>query len=605
MRRLTSVGQLDNPFIFHVGSDNAASWLNAGLYQPQTTDLLNGQPLYTTASTTVNTSTVPTDSTPVVTEVQTQEATSQQASDAATGTQSAGNLDIVEVTDPSLTPVDAVSQPSENTASSVDQVDTSIVVDAGSETPVVVDTGSGDAAAQPNEGASVSFDQLDNPIILHPGDDIQAAVNAGGENAVFWLEAGVYRLQTIEPLNGQSFYGAAGAILNGSKVLTDFTQIDGHWVAEGQTQEGERRETDESADGAQRAGYPDAVYINDHPLTPVDSIDQLKAGTFYFDYDADRIYFGDDPNGQNVEAAVSTQAIASSASDVTVNGLIVEKYATPTQFAAISGDGENWTISNNEVRLNYGVGINVESNGQILDNFVHDNGQMGLNASGSGVLIEGNEIATNGFWSGIDVFWEGGGAKFTETQGLVVQGNYSHDNNGYGLWTDINNINTTYEGNRLEYNSGGGINHEISYAASIHDNSFVGNGGNGLTWLWGSAIQVQNSQDVEIYNNTIDASSGGNGIGLIQQYRGEGTYGEYITQNNSVHDNVLTLSENSSVGGVADYNEESFLSNGNTFNNNEYHVEVENDQFAFGDFYTFADYQKISLQDANSSLIYG
>jgi hypothetical protein len=448
-----------------------------------------------------------------------------------------------------------------------------------------------------------SVDQLDNPIILHAGDDLQAAVQAGGENAVFWLESGVYRTQTIEPLNGQSFYGASDAILNGSKLLTDFTEVDNHWVVDGQTQQGERRETEEPAAGSQRAGYPDAVYINDHPLTPVDSIDQVKAGTFFFDYDQDRIYLGDDPTGKTVEAAVSVQAIASDAHDVTVTGLTVEKYATPTQVSAISGDGENWVVSGNEVRLNYGVGINVGNGGQILDNFVHDNGQMGLDGGGKNILVQGNEIASNGAWSGIDVLWEGGGAKFTETDGLVVRDNYSHDNTGYGLWTDIDNINTTYEGNRIEYNSMGGINHEISYAASIHDNSFVGNGGNGLTWLWGSAIQVQNSQDVEIFNNTIDASSGGNGIGLIQQDRGEGAYGDYVTVNNNVHDNTLILSSNSGVGAVADYNEEAMLSGGNTFSNNDYHVGANEDQFFFGDYQMFDQFVALTGQGADSNLI--
>jgi hypothetical protein len=446
--------------------------------------------------------------------------------------------------------------------------------------------------------------QPENAIVLNAGDNIQQAVEAGGEGAVFWLESGIYRMQQIEPLEAQTFYGATGAVLNGSKLLTDFTETDGHWVIDGQTQQGERRETDESSEGAQRAGYPDAVYINDHPLTPVDSLDKLKAGTFFFDYDADEIHIADNPSGQTVEAAVSSFAIASGANNVTVSGLTVEKYATPTQDAAISGEGTGWVISNNEVRLNYGVGINVESNGQILDNAVYDNGQMGLNASGSDVRVDGNEIAANGFWSGIDIFWEGGGAKFTETDGLMVRGNYTHDNNGYGLWTDIDNVDTTYDGNRVENNNGGGINHEISYSASIHDNSFVGNGGGNLTWLWGSAIQVQNSQDVEIYNNDIDASNGGNGIGLIQQNRGDGAFGTYLVQNNNVHDNTVLLSAESVVGAVADFDEQGMLNANNIFTHNEYQVTVENDQFAFGDAYTFDDYQAASNQNIDNTLVF-
>ena len=58
---------------------------------------------------------------------------------------------------------------------------------------------------------------------------------------------------------------------------------------------------------------------------------------------------------------------------------------------------------------------------------------MGLGGTGNNILVQGNEIAKNGFWSGIDPLWEGGGFKFTETGDLVVRGNYAHDNKGAGM----------------------------------------------------------------------------------------------------------------------------------------------------------------------------
>ena len=90
---------------------------------------------------------------------------------------------------------------------------------------------------------------------------------------------------------------------------------------------------------------------------------------------------------------------------------------------------------------------------KIIGNYVHDNGQMGLGGSGNNILVQGNEIAKNGYWSGIDVLWEGGGFKFADTDNLVVRGNYSHDNNGTGMWTDIDNIHTLYEDNVVVHNT--------------------------------------------------------------------------------------------------------------------------------------------------------
>ena len=119
---------------------------------------------------------------------------------------------------------------------------------------------------------------------------------------------------------------------------------------------------------------------------------------------------------------------------------------------------QNWTIKDNEVRLNYGVGIEVHvgDNSKIVGNFVHDNGEMGLGGVGKNILVEGNEIARNGFWSGLNPGLGGGRLNSATTDGLIVRGNYSHDNNGPGMWTDINNIHTLYENNVVVNNAGPG-----------------------------------------------------------------------------------------------------------------------------------------------------
>jgi hypothetical protein len=68
---------------------------------------------------------------------------------------------------------------------------------------------------------------------------------------------------------------------------------------------------------------------------------------------------------------------------------------------------------------------------------------MGFRGAGGNILIEGNEISHNNY-AGFDPFWGGGGSKWVYTSHLIVRGNYSHDNLGPGLWTDINNIHTLY-----------------------------------------------------------------------------------------------------------------------------------------------------------------
>lgn len=445
-------------------------------------------------------------------------------------------------------------------------------------------------------------------IAVPVGTDLQALVDASPAGTVFWIESGVHRLESVTPKDGQQFIGEAGAVLSGARVLSDFTNEGGAWSVGGQTQEGLRNAADEATSDSPRGGYPDAVYLDDKPLTPVASLSDLGAGKFYFDYEADRIYLGDDPTGHLVEAAVRDAAFKGTATGVVVQDLTIEKYASPIQSSALGGNASphGWLVQDNEVRLNYGIGIGVGTDSQALGNYVHDNGNMGMSGVGDNILVQGNEIAHNGYWSGIEVLWEGGGAKFAITHDLVVRDNYSHDNNGFGLWTDIDNVNTLYEGNYVANNNQGGINHEISYDAVIRNNVLVGNGADpSLTWLWGGGIQLQDSQNVQIYGNTVDMSSGGNGIGLIEQGRGTGAYGEYKTANNSVHDNIIISggSDSGQAGLTTDEDSAAVFSQGNTFDGNHYYVTNAVDQhWVWDDEYSFAQFQASTGQEATGTV---
>ena len=136
----------------------------------------------------------------------------------------------------------------------------------------------------------------------------------------------------------------------------------------------------------------------------------------------------------------------------------------------------------------------------------------------------------------------------------------------------------TYEANLVYANADDGIKHEISFDAVIRNNTACGNGARKDEWLWGSDILVQNSRSVLVANNTVVVSGeGGNGIGLIQQSRGNGTgpgYGPHLTLNNSVVGNrIVFLTSHGRLGGVADFEAVPFFRRGgNTFEANQYLV---------------------------------
>jgi len=446
-------------------------------------------------------------------------------------------------------------------------------------------------------------------ILLPVGANLRQVVAQSPQGASFCIQKGEHRLQEIDPKKDQKFYGQKGAILNGSQLIKQFTREGSDWVASNQKQEGVRKAGDECLPGRPRCDRPEAFYIDDKPLKAVASRGELATGKFYFDYDADKIYFRNNPTGHKVEASVKPYAFNGGATGVVIDGLIVEKYSSPIQAGAIGSTiaSKGWTVRNNEVRLNYGVGVTVGTDSRILNNYIHRNGEMGIGCNGDDILIEGNEIAKNGYFAGLDPFWEGGGGKCAQTRRLIVRNNYSHHNNAMGFWTDIDNIDTLYEKNRIAHNANGGISHEISYKATIRNNTFKGNGKAFTVWLWGGAIQIQNSRDVEVYGNTIDMTDAGNGITLIQQNRGTGAYGPLKTVNNHIHNNKITsLTPDSGVSGaIADDDPSTMLSGGNRFNNNTYTGTSGRDEhWAWvTDFYDWSSYRQRSGQDSDSTLL--
>jgi parallel beta-helix repeat protein len=405
----------------------------------------------------------------------------------------------------------------------------------------------------------ISAPQLGTTI--YPGQSIQAAVNAFPGNTTFLLKAGVHRLQQVTPKDGDKFAGERGAVLDGAALLTAFVQEGGYWTISGQTAQGEIRLQGACQGWAPGCAYPEQLFLDDAPLQHVDSRSAVGSGKWFFDYALDKIYLVDDPRGKKVELSVLPYAFYSTASNVTIEGLIVEKYASPAQRGAIgfSGPGRSWTVQNNEVRWNHGAGIRPGDGMQILSNNVHHQGQIGIAGSGSGVVVADNEIAYNntaGFGPGQQ--GEAGGTKFTFTRGLVVRGNYSHHNHGPGLWTDINNIDCLYDGNRVEDNDWRGIFHEVSYKCLIRNNvvrrngfAFPGTAGA----VDGAGILVSSSRDTEIYGNLVEDNR--NGIAGQETDRPTPTppagYGSHDLVNLWVHDNTIRQTDTGHAAGVADY----------------------------------------------------
>ena len=397
-----------------------------------------------------------------------------------------------------------------------------------------------DTSAPPTTAPPESIDG----IVVRPGDDLNSAVAAAPEGTRFLLTPGMYRIEPITPKDGMAFVGSPGTVLSGAQVLEGFEGERGLWSLGGVQRTGEDRGVCFANAGG--CTYSQDLFVDDVMLWQVTELGDLDEGRWF--WDGDRIYIANDPTGRRVELSVSSHAFVGDADDVEISGLTVEKFATPAQEGTIQaqalGDGERgrrWVIRDVEVTGSHAVGIRTGDYTLVSGVHVHHNGQMGLAISGgTDVVVEKSKIAFNNI-AGFDWTWEGGGMKATRTEGLVVRNNDAHDNIGPGLWTDIDAMNTLYEGNRVVDNTAMGIFHEISGPAIIRDNYVEGNGFDKAEWLWGAGILIAASNDVEVTGNEVIDNA--DGIAGIQQDRQDGPGAPYLLQDVLISGNTIRMQQ--------------------------------------------------------------
>jgi len=427
-------------------------------------------------------------------------------------------------------------------------------------------------AGQPHAAAAT--------VEINPGADIVALVASSPAGTTFVFSAGTYRMQNpIDAKGGDVFVGPCGkppcaassqAVLNGSKLLTTFQHSGSYYYVTDQMQQG--RVTIASTGcmtGYSGCIYPEDLYFDNTPLIHVTTFADVGPGKWFFDYPGHTIYFYDDPSGHKVETSVTDAAFSPGpANDVTVKGLTIEKFATPMMTGAIGGvgtgvgnetAGANWVVESNEIRLNHADGVRINYGWQILDNFIHNNGNVGVGgglgdsgAMPSRVVIQGNEISYNDF-AHVNGNLGAGGIKVLSTRGIIIRGNYIHDNTGAGLHLDTDNYTALIDHNTITDNTLAGAGLEVSYSATVRNNSLLRNGyiyPSGKSWLYGAQLLSSTSQNVEAYCNTAELSAqGGTGMNIIAQPRLPSQ--NQLSINNYYHHNTFVFDGDSGfIGGA-------------------------------------------------------
>lgn len=385
--------------------------------------------------------------------------------------------------------------------------------------------------------------------------ELESGIDSEPDGTEFCLAEGVYNLKRpLVPDDGHRLIGGPGVVLDGSKVISGWEPRGSVWVAP----TGGVRPTRTDWSG-ETLNHPQSVYQQDLFLSDTPGLEKVGVrnrgeirgdtagsvgpGEYFIDYDADLITLGSDPAGQEASLSRTRAAIDSTADNVRIEALRIQRFAGP---GIESEGGTGWKILHNEIRQNHTRGLKVYGNARVIGNDIHHNGQYGLTGTGDRNVFAENEVAYNNtarFGRSSTSFWDAGGTKFVRNTHLILRDNYVHDNFGDGLWVDIDNGGVTIAGNRIEHNYRMGINYEISFSALIQNNSVTDNGDVGI---W-----VNSSRGVRVTGNLV--KNNGDAIIIADQDR-EG----YAVRNINVDNNEIVTS---GITGTDDTRVPSFVAN--------------------------------------------
>jgi parallel beta-helix repeat protein len=242
--------------------------------------------------------------------------------------------------------------------------------------------------------------------------------------------------------------------------------------------------------------------------------------------------------------------VAYGARNVTIRGLRITNYAPPNLGGAVDGvDSHGWVLENNEIDHNSSgsdrtYGVFVGSGWNVRNNRIHHNGWQGITGWNCvDTVIEGNDIYANPSTTFDDSVGDTANIKMYGCGRITIRNNEIHDGPKKGIWFDRSQPDITIEGNRVVNHGDAGIWYEVSYRGTIRGNH-VENAGNlsrySSGWLRGGGIQITNSPDVSVLDNTVVNSLNGI-IGLQAAGYYDGKHGPSQLRNLLVQGNTIVM----------------------------------------------------------------
>ncbi|BDA63262.1 right-handed parallel beta-helix repeat-containing protein [Actinomyces capricornis] len=387
-----------------------------------------------------------------------------------------------------------------------------------------------------------------------PYQTISTAISAASTGDTIELADGTYREGELTVDKGVTIRAAQGAtpVISGAKVPSTWNNAgNGTWsTGHDMVRFCTVCTTNADPEVEGMAAHPEQVFVDGKPLTQVGSRAEVSASTFYVD-DPDPVtlkeagnnragynvkphtgasyVIGVDPAQHEVEVVQHHRALSSTADNVTLSGVVVEKYSavqrwdyadpeigTLTGGGMVVASGSNLRIEGSTFRYSSSataVQVIDATSAVVTGNLFEDNGSNGFGINNStNVTVERNLWTSNNtadhITTGCGAYCTLADTKVTHADGVRFAFNtvdYSEagydisepavyaDQRGAGVWFDEGVINSEIVGNYF-------VNTPVAMFNEVSSNNLIASN---IVEGAGVGIHVSGSDNTRIWNNTI------------------------------------------------------------------------------------------------------
>ncbi len=191
-------------------------------------------------------------------------------------------------------------------------------------------------------------------------------------------------------------------------------------------------------------------------------------------------------------------------------GITFRHTANDGQMGAVCAGSEGSILENITAEWTNGSGFLISGNNHIVRGVrAYSNGMSGIRGNiCDNCLVEHSESKYNN-WKGYKPFWESGGGKWLYTTNSTFRKLDFSDNEGPGLWLDMDNFDNVIEQSVFDNNVGAGLFLEWTTDRTLVSNNVFTR--NRFAWpvFYGHGVMIHAANDNILLHNTFMANEGG------------------------------------------------------------------------------------------------